>query len=84
MDIERARRYKDKLSVIQGRIEDVESWTAGYGAEDFVSDKKTMPAVYKAVREITEASMDIVAMVCKDSKLLPKDEHVSIQTLHRG
>jgi uncharacterized protein YutE (UPF0331/DUF86 family) len=82
MNIERAKRYKDKLNLILGRIEDVESWTANYDAEEFTSDKKTMLAVYKAVQEIIEASLDIVAMACKDSKLVPKDDYANIEMLH--
>lgn len=41
-----------------------------------------MLAVYKAAQEIMEASLDIVAMVCKDSKLVPKDDYANIEMLH--
>lgn len=51
MDIERAKRYKDKLNLILARSESVERWIANYKANDFVSDEKTMLASYKAFQE---------------------------------
>jgi uncharacterized protein YutE (UPF0331/DUF86 family) len=39
-------------------------------------------AVYKAFQELTEASFDIMAMACKDSKIIPKDDYTNIDALY--
>lgn len=73
MNIERAKRYRGKLGQIKphtGKGTDIEEW-ANIDVPDFVSDKKTRLAVYKAFQELTEASFDVVAMACKDAKIIP-------------
>ncbi len=81
MDIERIRRYKDKLNVISERAQDIEEWVMGYDSSDFIADKKTRFAVYKAFQELVEASFDITAMACKDLKIIPKDDYTNIDLL---
>lgn len=84
MDIERAKRYKDKLNLMSERAGDITEWTLNDGY-DFRSDKKTKLATYKAFQELTEASFDIVAMICKDSGLIPKDDYTNVDALlHNG
>lgn len=78
MDQWRIKRYRDKLAVIQKRLEEIDEWTAGQDAEDFARDEKTKLATYKAFQEIVEASMDLIAMVCKDLKIAPKDDYANI------
>lgn len=58
MNDERAKRYRDKLNLISERIDDAKSWT-GIGSAEFISDKKTKLATYKACQELIEASMDV-------------------------
>lgn len=82
MDIERAKRYEDKLNLISERLRDIDEWISGYDASDFTSDKKTRLAVYKAFQELTEASFDIIAMACKDSKIIPKDDYTNVDALY--
>ncbi len=81
MDIERIGRYKDKLNVITERKQDIEEWISGFDSSDFVADKKTRLAVYKAFQEIVEASFDIASMICKDLKIVPKDDYTNIDML---
>jgi len=81
MDIERTGRYKDKINFISERRQDIEDWLSGYDASDFISDKKTRLAVYKAFQELVEASFDIAAMACKDFKIIPKDDYTNIDLL---
>lgn len=78
MDQWRIKRYRDKLAVIQKRLEEIDEWTEGQEAEDFARDEKTKLATYKAFQEIVEASMDLIAMVCKDLKIAPKDDYANI------
>lgn len=81
MDIERISRYKDKLNLISERKQDIEEWISGYDSSDFIQDKKTRLAVYKAFQELVEASFDVAAMACKDLKIIPKDDYTNIDLL---
>ncbi|MDP2846349.1 MAG: DUF86 domain-containing protein [Candidatus Methanoperedens sp.] len=82
MDIERAKRYRDKLNIILERIADIEDWTS-IEISDFISDKKTRLAVYKAFQELVEASFDIVAMACRDSRIISKDDYANVEALYQ-
>lgn len=81
MDEERAKRYRDKLNLISERANDIKSWIDVSSAEEFISDKKTKLAVYKACQEIIEGSMDLLAMICRDVKIVPKDDYTNIGAL---
>ncbi len=73
MEVSRLKRYADKIKIIRKRKGEVEEW-----ANEFLEDEKTMLACYKAFQEITEASMDILAMTLKDDGLAPKDDYSNI------
>jgi len=81
MDIERIERYKDKINFISERIKDIDEWASDFDTSDFIADKKTRLAIYKAFQELAESSLDIVAMVCKDLKIIPKDDYTNIDLL---
>lgn len=81
MDIERAKRYKDKINVILERCEEINEWTGGYEEDDFTREEKTKLATYKAFQEVVESCMDIIAMACKDEKIVPKDDYTNIENL---
>ncbi len=81
MKIERASRYKDKLSLISKRVEQIESWLSPDSPEEFLEDDKTRLASYKAFQETVEACLDIVAMMGKDSGIVPKDDYSNLENL---
>jgi uncharacterized protein YutE (UPF0331/DUF86 family) len=81
MKIERARRYKDKLSLISKRVEQIESWLSLDSPEEFLEDDKTRLASYKAFQETVESCLDIVAMMGKDLGILPKDDYSNLENL---
>ena len=81
MKIERAGRYKDKLNLVSKRVEQVQEWLQQISAEEFLEDDKTRLASYKAFQEAVEACLDLVAMMCKDSKMVPKDDYCNLETL---
>jgi uncharacterized protein YutE (UPF0331/DUF86 family) len=81
MEIERAKRYKDKTNIAIKRIHQIESWVQDLSSDRFLDDDRTKLATYKAFQEIAEACMDIVAMMCKDMNLLPKDDYSNIENL---
>ena len=82
MEIERAKRYRDKLNLILERTADIEDWTS-IEISDFISDKKTRLAVYKAFQELLEAALDIVAISCRDSRIISKDDYANVEALYQ-
>jgi len=83
MEIERVRRYKDKTNIIIKRANQIEGWVQDISSDQFLDDDRTKLATYKAFQEIVEACMDIVAMMCKDLDLVPKDDYSNIENLNR-
>jgi uncharacterized protein YutE (UPF0331/DUF86 family) len=81
MKTERARRYRDKLDLIILRAGQAQTWLDEQGSEDFLADDKTKLATYKAFQEAVEASMDLVAMMCKDQGDNPQDDYGNLDRL---
>lgn len=77
----RLKRYREKIIHMEERISLINEWVSNYSDEDFISDEKTKLAVYKAFQEIVESAMDIIAMICKDASVPPKDDYTNIETL---
>ena len=77
----RLKRYREKIMHIEKRVSQINTWILNYTDKDFVSDEKTKLAVYKAFQEIVESAMDIIAMMCKDAGIPPKDDYTNIETL---
>lgn len=46
-----------------------------------MNDEIRKLATYKAFQEAVEASMDLVAMVCRDSGLVPEDDFINVEKL---
>jgi uncharacterized protein YutE (UPF0331/DUF86 family) len=81
MKIERAGRYKDKLDLIFKRAGQAQDWLEDVSSEVFLEDDKTKLASYKAFQEAVEASMDLVAMMCKDLGIQPQDDYGNLENL---
>jgi uncharacterized protein YutE (UPF0331/DUF86 family) len=81
MKPERAGRYRDKLDLIILRAGQAQSWLEEEGPDDFLADDKTKLATYKAFQEAVEASMDVVAMMCKDLGSTPQDDYGNLDRL---
>ena len=81
MKIERAGRYKDKLDLIFKRAGQAESWLEEVSSEVFLEDDKTKLASYKAFQEAARASLDLVAMMCKDLGIQPQDDYSNLERL---
>lgn len=76
MEKDRIKRYKDKIDLASKRIEQIEEWK-----DQFLENEKSALACYKAYQEIVEAVMDIVAMLIKDRKSIPKDDYSNIDNI---
>ena len=81
MDVDRAKRYIDKMDLINERINDIKEWLSGVSMKEFMEDKKLRLASYKAFQEIVESSMDIVAMIIRDLNLIVKDDYTNLSIL---
>jgi uncharacterized protein YutE (UPF0331/DUF86 family) len=77
----RACRYKAKLDMVFMRAGQVQEWMAEVSEEDFLEDDKTKLAVYKAFQEAVEASLDLVAMMCKDLGITSQDDYSNLERL---
>ncbi|MEK6981817.1 MAG: DUF86 domain-containing protein [Candidatus Micrarchaeota archaeon] len=76
MEIERLKRYTDKFKLIEKRMGEFEEWK-----DDFLDDEKSRLACYMAFEQIIEFSMDLTAMICKDTSSLPKDNFSNIECI---
>ncbi|MHA1596027.1 MAG: type VII toxin-antitoxin system HepT family RNase toxin [Candidatus Asgardarchaeia archaeon] len=81
MDEKRVKRYKEKLDLIETRISQIREWTDGFNEEDFDKNELVKLATYKAFQEIVEGSMDLIAMLCKDNGVPPKDDYSNVEAL---
>ena len=77
----RYKRYMDKLSLAIGRIDLIDKWIEEKPIHDLIRDEKTKLAIYKAFQEVVEALMDIIAMICRDIDVGPKDDYTNIEVL---
>jgi len=66
---------------IERRISQINAWVSNYTDRDFINDEKTKLAVYKAFQEAVESTMDIIAMICKDIGIPPRDDYMNIESL---
>lgn len=80
MDEDRLKRYWEKINLVSKRSAQIKEWTA-IPPQEFLQDEKTKLATYKAFQELVEACMDVVAMMCKDSKIPPQDDYTNIELL---
>ncbi|PWR71606.1 DUF86 domain-containing protein [Methanospirillum lacunae] len=82
MDEDRRLRYQDKINWIHGRADLIDTWfkeineISGPGC-----DTKTMLAIFKAFQEITEATMDCISMILRDTKVPARDDYSNIDQI---
>jgi len=81
MDEDRKARYLDKIFWIRGRVELISIWLSESSDTNSIPDTKTVLAIFKAFQEITEASMDLIAMHLRDSGIPPRDDYSNIEKI---
>ncbi len=74
MDEKRLSRYREKMSLINKRRDNINSWIPH-------RDEKSVLAIYKAFQEMIEAFTDIFAMALKDMGELVQDDYSNIERL---
>ncbi len=74
MEEKRISRYKEKISMIEKRKQNISSWI------DDRSEKGVL-AVYKAYQELIDSFLDSFAMMLKDMGELVEDDYTNIGKL---
>lgn len=74
MDAKRVSRYKEKISLIEKRKNDISNWIDK-------RDEKSVLAIYKAYQEMVEGLTDIFAMILKDMDEVVEDDYSNIENL---
>lgn len=80
ISVERAKRYKEKLELIDKRTGEIEAWLPKL-EKTFLADEKTKLAIYKAFQELTESALDVMAVAVKDIGKVPKDDYSNLELL---
>ena len=81
MNNNRAKRYSDKIEHIKKQISQIRDWTKDLSFRVFQKNDLTKLAVYEAYQESVVSSLDIIAMLCKDSGITPKEDYTNLETL---
>lgn len=76
MNKDRIKRYKEKITVIETRRNNIFSWISE-------TDEKSVLAVYKAFQEVVESFTDLFAMMLKDMGEIVEDDYSNIEALER-
>ncbi|KXB04682.1 hypothetical protein AKJ49_01805, partial [candidate division MSBL1 archaeon SCGC-AAA382A03] len=76
MDENRITRYRQKISVIEKRKENIKTWIDE-------EDEKSVLAVYKSYQELIESFTDIFAMIVKNLNELVEDDYTNIEKLRK-
>ncbi len=85
LDKERIKRYKEKLEYMEKISHNFEEWTKNVSGNDS-SNRITMKdqfSIYHAFQIMAELVADIIAMVVKDIKVIPKNDYDNIDTLRK-
>lgn len=80
MNEDRRLRYRDKLLWIYDRSRLITTWTSETGQQD-LHDPKTTLAIFKAYQEISEAFMDLIAMMLRDLDIPARDDYANIDQI---
>jgi uncharacterized protein YutE (UPF0331/DUF86 family) len=80
MDEDRRLRYQDKICWIHGRADLIDTWLKE-SSNDRSTDTKTVLAIFKAFQEITEATMDCISMILRDTKVPARDDYSNIDRI---
>lgn len=76
MNKDRIKRYKEKITVIETRRNNIFSWISE-------TDEKSVLAVYKAFQEVVDSLTLIFAMMLKDRGEIVEDDYSNIEALER-
>ena len=83
MEEERIKRYNDKLEYLNQTIENLNEWTESIDSKEFVErlELQKQYGIYHAFQIGIEIITDLISMIVKDIKLMPKDDYSNINTV---
>ena len=83
MEEERIKRYNDKLEYLNQTIENLNEWTEGMDSKEFIErlELQKQYGIYHAFQIGIEIITDLIAMMVKDVKLIPKDDYSNINSI---
>ena len=83
MEEERIKRYTDKLEYLNQTIENLNNWTENIDSKKFIErlELQKQYGIYHAFQIGIEIISDLVSMIVKDVKLIPKDDYSNINIL---
>jgi len=70
---DRINKYRQKFSYILEKITDL--------PHDLHADKYYLDAFFYRIQVSIESIMDIIAMICKDFGIVPRDDYINIESL---
>ena len=83
MEEERIMRYNDKLEYLNQTIENLNNWTESIDLKEFIErlELQKQYGIYHAFQIGIEIITDLVSMIVKDVKLIPKDDYSNINII---
>ena len=83
MEEERIKRYNDKLEYLNQTIENLNDWTESIDSKEFIErlELQKQYGIYHAFQIGIEIITDLVSMIVKDVKLIPKDDYSNINII---
>jgi len=83
MEEERIKRYNDKLEYLNQTIENLNDWTESIDSKEFIErlELQKQYGIYHAFQIGIEIITDLIAMIIKDIKMIPKDDYSNINVI---
>ena len=83
MEEERIKRYDDKLEYLNQTIENLNNWTESVDSKEFIErlELQKQYGIYHAFQIGIDIITDLVSMIVKDVKLIPKDDYSNINII---
>ena len=83
MEEERIKRYSDKIEYLNQTIENLCDWIDGIDSKEFVESINLQKryGIYHAFQIGIESITDLVAMMVKDLRTIPKDDYSNIKII---
>lgn len=86
LDKKRIERYNEKLEHLTQNFENLEKWTKDVNADYFERELDLIKqyGIYHAFQIAVEVTTDIIAMIVKDIKKVPKDDYTNIRIVMKN
>ena len=83
MEEERIKRYNDKLEYLNQTIKNLNDWTENLDSKEFIESLELQKqyGIYHAFQIGIEIITDLISMIVKDVKLIPKDDYSNINII---